>query len=241
MKPVKIFLCEDEELQLKINGVIVKDYLDKKRITAEYVFCNHYKDGDDVLLRSIELAILDIDLGEYNGIELAKKMRSLNPNVVIIFITAHKGYSLEASQIHLSGFLTKPIDPWELTDTMELAIAQVFGSRATNRNVHIARFQNDRVQIRERHIISIEKIYHTREVEITTTKNKIRDNKTISQLKEELSDCFVKLSRSVLVNLAHIYTLEERNVVMSNGVCYQISTRQMRIVQKLYDDYVAKS
>ena len=84
MKPLRIFLCEDEDISLKMNCLVAMEYLKKKQIKAEFTYRSSYREQDDELLKKMELAILDIDLGEDNGIELAKKMRRLNPSVVII-------------------------------------------------------------------------------------------------------------------------------------------------------------
>lgn len=234
MRPLKIFVCEDEELQLKMNCLVVMEYLQKRHIKAEFLSRAGYLVEDDEFLKSVEIAILDIDLGEVNGIELARKMRQLNPHVVVIFVTAYERFSLEATQIYLSGFLHKPLNPLALQDTLERAIVQVQGYRAIKRNRRMAAFQNGKIILPERTIISLEKIPNTKELKLTTTSETIQFYDTIRHAEKQLSDSFIKLNRSVIVNLSHIARVEHDTVSLQNGTTHHISNRQAREVQKAY-------
>ena len=46
---------------------------------------------------------------EINGIQLAKKLKAINPKTKIIFVTAFNDYALEAYKLHASGYITKPV------------------------------------------------------------------------------------------------------------------------------------
>lgn len=56
----------------------------------------------------VDVAFLDINMREMDGITLAKKIKVVKPQVNIIFLTAFEGYSLEAMKMHASGYLMKP-------------------------------------------------------------------------------------------------------------------------------------
>ena len=49
---------------------------------------------EDMFSKS-HLVFLDIDLGEENGIDLARKLRRINPEAVLIFVTNFKEYAPE--------------------------------------------------------------------------------------------------------------------------------------------------
>ena len=67
-----------------------------------------------------EVAFLDVEMPEMNGVELAKRMKMIYPNINIIFSTGYDQYRGVAFGLHASGYLTKPILPedvrWELED-----------------------------------------------------------------------------------------------------------------------------
>jgi len=56
-----------------------------------------------------DVAFCDIDMPYMNGIELATKMRKLNPNLNVVLTTAYSEYALDAFNNDCSGYIMKPI------------------------------------------------------------------------------------------------------------------------------------
>lgn len=56
-----------------------------------------------------DVAFLDIEMKGMNGVELARRMKSINPDVNIIFATGFGSYRDAAFDLHASGYLIKPI------------------------------------------------------------------------------------------------------------------------------------
>lgn len=57
-----------------------------------------------------DIAFLDIGLDEYmNGLELAKKLKEINPCIDIIFLTNYTKYLEQAIYDHCSGYIVKPL------------------------------------------------------------------------------------------------------------------------------------
>ncbi len=57
----------------------------------------------------IEIAFLDIEMPDMDGLELAEKLKAKNPDMNIIFVTAYAEYALEAFNQYASGYLLKPL------------------------------------------------------------------------------------------------------------------------------------
>lgn len=55
------------------------------------------------------VVFLDIEMRELNGIEVAKKMKCINPKVNIIFVTGYSEYTGDAFALHASGYVLKPV------------------------------------------------------------------------------------------------------------------------------------
>lgn len=62
----------------------------------------------------VDAAFLDIELGAMSGLLLAKRLKDLQPDIHIIFVTAHEKYAVPAFQIHATGYLMKPADLQEI-------------------------------------------------------------------------------------------------------------------------------
>ena len=58
----------------------------------------------------IDLIFLDIEMGPIHGINLARHIREIHPNALIIFVTGHPGFALEGYEVYPVDFLIKPIN-----------------------------------------------------------------------------------------------------------------------------------
>lgn len=59
------------------------------------------------LLTNCDILFLDIDLGEKNGISLARDMRRRNPEAVLIFVTNFSEYAPEGYEVDAFRYLSK--------------------------------------------------------------------------------------------------------------------------------------
>ena len=57
----------------------------------------------------IDIAFLDINMRGIGGLGLAEKLISLQPRCKIVFCTGYAEYAVSAFQLHVSGYLMKPI------------------------------------------------------------------------------------------------------------------------------------
>ncbi len=63
----------------------------------------------------VDVAFIDIEMGGMNGLELAKRLKELNGNANIIFVTGHPQYAPDAFLLRASGYLRKPVTPADIT------------------------------------------------------------------------------------------------------------------------------
>lgn len=66
--------------------------------------------------KCFNLCILDLKIGEYNGIDILKKIKQIDKNIIVIMMTAYGSISssVEAMQNGAYNYLTKPLDITEL-------------------------------------------------------------------------------------------------------------------------------
>ena len=57
----------------------------------------------------VDIAFLDINMRGMGGLELAKKIMEIRPKCKIVFCTGYEEYAVSAFQLHVSGYLIKPI------------------------------------------------------------------------------------------------------------------------------------
>ena len=57
----------------------------------------------------VDIAFLDINMRGIGGLGLAEKLMALHPRCRIVFCTGYQEYAVSAFQLHVSGYLMKPI------------------------------------------------------------------------------------------------------------------------------------
>ncbi len=69
--------------------------------------------------RACDVAFLDIEMREMNGLMLAKRLKDIQPKVNIVFVTGYSQYAVDAFQIPASDYLLKPAKPEMITKALE--------------------------------------------------------------------------------------------------------------------------
>ena len=65
-----------------------------------------------------ELILLDIYMKKLNGMETAKKLRDLNCNAPIVFLTASPDFAVESYDVQAAGYLLKPFEEDKLKNLL---------------------------------------------------------------------------------------------------------------------------
>ena len=88
----------------------------------------------------VDLALLDIDMPEINGLMLAEQLKRRYPDAAVIFLTAFPQYAVQAFKLRATGYLLKPVSLDDLKEEVDYAnsrkperpsghiVAQTFGN-----------------------------------------------------------------------------------------------------------------
>ena len=86
----------------------------------------------------IDVAFLDINMRGIGGLGLAEKVMELQPHCKIIFCTGYEEYAVTAFQLHVSGYLMKPIT----AEAVQKEINHIKGVKAREKLLTIKCFGN---------------------------------------------------------------------------------------------------
>lgn len=126
---MKIMLVDDEELQLLRLENAARKVLPPD---CEFLcYTNPVKAFEENAENKIDIAFLDIETPVINGIQLAKKLKKVNPLVNIIFVTAYDTYALDAYKLHASGYITKPVNESKIKEELD-GLRYPTGSKQVN-------------------------------------------------------------------------------------------------------------
>lgn len=115
---MKVILVDDEPLSLNLfkiecgnmPGFDVVGFFDNSADALKYALKN-----------PVDFALLDIDMPEMSGIELAGKLRACRPGMVVIFVTAHPEYAADAIHAKADFVVFKPYEREDILDALERA------------------------------------------------------------------------------------------------------------------------
>lgn len=114
---MKILLVDDEPFALKELEKCVKEI----RPEAE-LFPFGYSDDALAFAKdadAIDVAVLDINMPNMSGIDLAKELKKINPCVNVIFCTAYEKYAMDAIRLHASGYVNKPYETKDIARELD--------------------------------------------------------------------------------------------------------------------------
>jgi len=69
----------------------------------------------------VDFALLDIDMPGMSGMELARQLRLIRSDVIIVFVTAHPRFAVDALKMKADYIVFKPFDRDDILDVMERA------------------------------------------------------------------------------------------------------------------------
>ena len=106
---LKFAVCDDQKEILDEMQKLIILFSKQQDVMVEiHTFFN----GKELLQSKTkyDLIFLDIEMDIMNGIEAAEKIREMDMNVPIVYITSYTDYWRKAYKVHAFEFITKPID-----------------------------------------------------------------------------------------------------------------------------------
>ena len=135
VQPIKRYTTSEEEYQPKILVVdddadILSALKDVLEIDLEHCLIKTASNAEQARLLAEEInpdiALLDIKLGQDNGLDLIPELRAIKQDIACIMMTAfrEKEYTITAVRHGANDYLYKPVNPIELTNSITKLLQQ---------------------------------------------------------------------------------------------------------------------
>lgn len=121
---MKILICDDEQEYIDKLKTHVEKYMKSRFASVEIhteINSKTVADSNEVY----QLAFLDIQMNEPDGISLAKILKERNNKLVVFFITSYNNYQDEAMDLRAFRFFEKPFDENRLYSGLEKAMEYI--------------------------------------------------------------------------------------------------------------------
>ena len=113
---MKIAIVDDEIREQEIIAKYIGEWAEAKKELVEFFF---FESSEGFLfswedVKDYALLALDIEMGEISGLELAKKIRSEDKRIPIIFVTGYDEYMQYGYDVSALHYLIKPVNKEKL-------------------------------------------------------------------------------------------------------------------------------
>lgn len=117
---LRIALCDDEENARDALRIQLEKWMDESEDEIVYEFSNGHTCVNWLTAHpgEVDLLFLDVEMGKENGLDAAKKIRTVNRNLLIVFVTGYTDYVFDGYQVNALDYLVKPVSPEKLKEVL---------------------------------------------------------------------------------------------------------------------------
>lgn len=112
---MKILAVDDEPLALEMLTEAIEEAVPDAELKA---FRKQTELLEEAQAKGCDIAFLDIHMRGMNGVELAKRLKEVNPKMNIIFVTGYDEYTGDAMRLRASGYVMKPVTKEKLEEEL---------------------------------------------------------------------------------------------------------------------------
>ncbi len=232
MRKLDIAICDDCQSDALFARDIIKKSLKDVHIAADIVCYNCAEDIKSRLFEhkeSLDILILDIDMPEVSGLELAEKLRAENKDLIIIFLSNHEEFVFKAIEFQPFRYIRKI----HLNTEMPLAIRSAARVIEANRDKQIILNTDDgKMKVMISEIMYFETEKRKIAVHLQNSK-KLIINKTISEVQEMINkENFIMTHRCCVVNANYIKNISNGIVTLDNNEKLIVSRPRYKTVKQ---------
>ena len=229
---MRICLCDDEPQMVRYISGKVKEVIPNAQIAE-------FEDGRSLLsglkMENCDALLLDIDMPDISGLEVAACLEDMNNKPLLIFVTGHDELVYDSLLFHPFGFVRKNFLDAELGKVLldcekELARREQF---------FVFKSNNENIRLNTAQILYLESDGNYLKLFAENKEYRFRD--TISVVEEQMKDKgFIRFHRGFLVNQEAVKVLGADEVQLINGVRIPIGRNYAETAKKQWMRYMLK-
>ena len=229
----KLAICDDNSIDRDYLSSVVAEWAEcsghtvqAETFSSAEAFLFHYAEVKDY-----DILLLDIEMQDMNGIELAKKIRLNNAWVQIVFITGYPDFISEGYEVSALHYLMKPAKKEKLFQVLDKAA----GLLQKKERYILLQLGSESIRIPADAIIYVEAFSHY--LTIHTTYLAYEAKLSMSQMEELLGEGFVRCHRSYIANLKHISRITKTEIIFDSNQTIPLARNAYNAVNLAFIGY----
>lgn len=208
----KVAICDDSDADRRYIMDMVRSWASA---AGHEVQIDGFPSAESFLFRyagesDYDILLLDIEMGDMDGVTMAKELRKSNDTVQIIFITGYSDYISEGYEVAALHYLMKPVNEEKLCLVLDRAAEKLAkNERVLNFEVSGEMVRVPIYQIRYADVLGNYVTVHA-QTDVTV-------KMTLGELEKQLDERFYRVGRSALVNLMQISRVTRAEIRLNDG------------------------
>lgn len=228
---IKVAICDDEEIHLNNAKKMLGRIFSDSGISAAISMFN----SPDKLMEAIRLdpnsfdvLLLDIMMGDKNGLDVAAKLREQGNDIDIVFTTSYADFALDSYKVFPVHYLVKPL----AVDQLKIAMERVYQRQKRKISVLVpTNLGNTRISVKS--LLYIE-VMNRKLILHTDSDESMFSSLQLSKVADMLpEDMFCQCHKSFIVNLEHVRNITRSGITIPNGMVIPVG-------RKYYDETLHK-
>ena len=233
---IRVAIVEDDPKAVEL----LRSYLERyEKAAGIAVDVTVYSDGAEAVecyTPIYDVLLLDIEMPHLDGMTAAGRIRAVDPDVIMIFITNMAKYAISGYEVEALGFMLKPLNYFSLSLKLKKAFSYLHSRAQKSLMVPT---QEGMQKISASDIRYAEVADHR--LQIHTAQGVYTMRGTLQELEEELEgQHFARCNKGYLVNLRHIQLIKSDRVVVAGGDELLMSRRKKEEFLLAVTEYYGK-
>lgn len=230
---MRILILDDEQKFVDDLQFHIQRYMETHLIKTEITATVSAKD----ILESdaaFDLAFLDIQMPEADGISVAKELKKRNSRVILFFVTAFEEYQDEAMDLRIFRYFEKPFDEKRLYAGLDKAMEYL---DETYVDIYLEK-NGENIKVLVDDIIYIKR--ENRKITVATAGGEYTSKNSFDDLVSRLPNTFFYLvHKSFLINIHYITRYSYKEVYLGD-TRISVATRKQADFHKFWFDYIKR-
>ena len=229
-----IYILDDERMDLEKERRITEDYFRRKGLECRV---EAYQDArwllGDIAAQKYDMYILDVEMPQLSGLEVAREIRKYYPDPVIIFVTNFVDYAVEAYEVNTYRYIPKEILQEKLTEAYEALLPQILEQE---KKYYIIEKKADVEKINYEDLFYLKK--DGRYTVLVHRHGESRVRKSMADVMHELdSPEFIVINKGYVANIRHIMNLKDHLILMRDGTKLPVGAPRLGQVKQEIVEY----
>lgn len=207
---IRVAIVDDDVIIQNKLKQYIKEYEKEKK---EKFYISIYSDAFDIVEQYnglYDIIFMDIQMDKMDGLTAAERIRDVDKNVIIIFVTNMSGYAIQGYKVDALSYVVKPIVYVDFVQQLDKAVNRIALSKSAFLLVTV---NSEIIRLDITKICYMESIEH--KVYIHLEDETISIYNSLSNLEQLVKNFhFARCNSCFLVSLKHVESIEKDCVIV---------------------------